>query len=98
MKALLPKSLYLLRIRNLLKGLSAMSVKAMDTLLVVVVIENQRKRACYLKRSESEKPDISKGKFIAFMEISGSVTPQVSSNDGTNHDNGESKTEHDWQA
>ena len=56
-------------------------------------------KAFNLKRSESEKPDTSKEKYIAFMvTTSGSVTPQVSSNDGTDHDDSKSKTEHDWQA
>ena len=32
------------------------------------------------------------------MTTSGSVTPQVSSDYGTDHDDVESETEHDWQA
>eukprot|EP00268_Persea_americana_P007174 TRINITY_DN12647_c0_g1_i3.p1 TRINITY_DN12647_c0_g1~~TRINITY_DN12647_c0_g1_i3.p1 ORF type:complete len:100 (+),score=27.34 TRINITY_DN12647_c0_g1_i3:168-467(+) len=53
-------------------------------------------KAFNLKRSEFEKPDTSKEKYIAFMgTTSGSVTPQVSSNDETDHDDNESETEHD---
>eukprot|EP00268_Persea_americana_P007175 TRINITY_DN12647_c0_g1_i6.p1 TRINITY_DN12647_c0_g1~~TRINITY_DN12647_c0_g1_i6.p1 ORF type:complete len:125 (+),score=30.11 TRINITY_DN12647_c0_g1_i6:168-542(+) len=56
-------------------------------------------KAFNLKRSEFEKPDTSKEKCIAFMAItSGFVTPQVSSNDGTDHDDSESEMVHDWQA
>ncbi|XXG73420.1 hypothetical protein AAC387_Pa07g2340 [Persea americana] len=56
-------------------------------------------KAFNLKRSEFEKPDTSKEKYIAFMATtSGSVTSQVPSNDGTNHDDNESETVHDWQA
>ena len=55
-------------------------------------------KAFNLKRSEFEKLDTSKEKYIAFIATFGSVTPQVSSNDETDHDDNESETEHDWQA
>ena len=50
------------------------------------------------KKSESEKPDASKEKFMAFMATSVFATPPVSSDDDTDQDVSESETEHDWKA
>eukprot|EP00268_Persea_americana_P013198 TRINITY_DN15759_c1_g1_i4.p1 TRINITY_DN15759_c1_g1~~TRINITY_DN15759_c1_g1_i4.p1 ORF type:complete len:114 (+),score=38.16 TRINITY_DN15759_c1_g1_i4:31-372(+) len=49
------------------------------------------------KKSESEKPDASKEKFMAFMATSISATPPLSSDDRTDPDVSESETEHDWK-
>ena len=49
------------------------------------------------KKSESEKPDTGEAKFMDFMAISISVTPQASSDHQTNHDDSESEKEHGWK-
>ena len=99
---LLPKSLNLLGRRNLLNGLSALSVMIMDTLLVTVL----KKKVFNLtswdddtyeeddKKYEYEKPEASKEKF---MTTSVFATPPVSSDDRTDQDVSESETEHDWK-
>ena len=47
------------------------------------------------KKSEPEKPDASKEKFMA---TSVSATPPISSDDDTDQDVSLSETEHDWKA
>ena len=47
------------------------------------------------KKSESEKPDISTEKFMAFMVTSVSASPPKVFDDGTDRDNSESEAEHD---
>ena len=47
------------------------------------------------KKSESAKPYTSKEKFMAFIPISISATPYVSSNDDIDHDDNESDEELD---
>ena len=49
------------------------------------------------KNPKSEKPDTGKEKFMAFMKTSVSVTPQISFDHETDHNDSESEAEHEWK-
>ena len=101
-------SLKILERRNLLKGFNAMSVKAMDTLLMTAETKKSKKKALNTtwedetsdendETPKSDKPDIGKGKFIAFMATSGFAASHVSFEVETDQDT-ESDEEPDWKA
>ena len=84
-----------------------MSVKAMDTLLMIVETENPKKKALNTawedeasdendENPESDELDTGKEKFIAFMATFGFAASYVSSEIETDHDT-ESEEEPDWK-
>ena len=101
-------SLRILERRNLLKGIQCYECKGYGHIANDCENKKSKKKALNTtwedetsyengETPESDKPDIGKGKFIAFMATSGSATYHISSEAETNQDI-ESKEEPDWKA